>query len=106
MAWMFLLLAGMLEILFTTALRYADGFKNIPWTIVFIFCIAGCMYCLDSATRQIPLGTAYAVWTGIGALGSLVIGMLWFNEPVSLVRTLLIMLLVGSIIGLKMTSGH
>lgn len=106
MAWLFLLGAGVLEIMFTTTLRFVDGFKNIPWTIVFVLCTAACMFCLNMATRQIPLGTAYAVWVGIGAIGTLIIGMVWFHEPVSIVRNLLIFLLVGSIIGLKLTSGN
>lgn len=106
MAWFFLMAAGLLEILFTTTLRFVDGFRNLPWTIVFIFCIGSSMFCLNMATRQIPLGTAYAVWTGIGAMGTLIIGMVWFNEPVTLVRCLLVSLLIGSIVGLKLTATH
>lgn len=106
MAWIYVLIGGVLEVGFTTCMRYTDGFKNIPWTLAFLACIAGSMYALELATKTIPIGTAYAVWTGIGALGTVVIGMLWYHEPANLVRCLLICLLVGSIVGLKVTSGH
>jgi len=106
MAWIYLLIGGILEIMFTTTLRYVDGFKNIPWTIVFICCIAASMFFLDLATRHIPIGTAYAVWTGIGALGTVIVGIIWYHEPLSLIRGLLLLVLVGAIVGLKLTSGH
>lgn len=106
MAWLFIIFGGALEIGFTTCLRYTEGFKNIPWTVAFLVCIAGSMYFLQLGAKAIPLGTAYAVWTGIGALGTVLIGMLWYNEPATIVRGLLICLLIGSIAGLKLTSGH
>jgi quaternary ammonium compound-resistance protein SugE len=106
MAWLFIVMGGTFEVGFTTCMRYTDGFKNIPWTIAFLVCIAISMYFLEMATKSIPIGTAYAVWTGIGALGTVVIGMIWYHEPASLVRGLLICGLVGCIAGLKLTSGH
>lgn len=107
MAWFYLILGGVFEIGFTTCLRYTDGFKNVPWTLAFIVCIALSMLFLEVATRTgIPLGTAYAVWTGIGAVGTVAIGMIWFNEPATLVRMLLVLGVVGCITGLKLTSGH
>ncbi|WP_028605327.1 DMT family transporter [Ottowia thiooxydans] len=106
MAWFFVFIGGVLEVGFTTCMRYTDGFRNIPWTIGFLVCIAASMYFLELATKSIPIGTAYAVWTGIGALGTVLIGMIWFHEPATLVRGLLIFVLVGAIAGLKITSGH
>ena len=64
------------------------------------------MFFLEMGARNIPIGTAYAVWTGIGALGTVLIGMIWYHEPASLIRILLILLLIGSVAGLKLTSGH
>jgi quaternary ammonium compound-resistance protein SugE len=106
MAWVYILIGGLLEIGFTTCMRYVDGFKNIPWTLAFLVCIVGSMLFLEAATKSIPIGTAYAVWTGIGALGTVVVGMAFFGEPASLLRGALVLALVGSIAGLKLTSGH
>ena len=106
MSWLVLLVGGVFEIGFTTCLRYTDGFRNVPWTLGFMVCAAASFLALEHATKVIPLGTAYAVWTGIGALGTVVIGMIWFSEPATAMRGALILLLVGSIVGLKVTSGH
>ncbi|WP_411901449.1 DMT family transporter [Methylorubrum thiocyanatum] len=107
MAWLYLALGGLFEVGFTTCLRFTDGFRNIPWTLAFIVCIGLSMLFLDMATRSaIPLGTGYAIWTGIGAIGTVLIGMAWFGEPATLVRVLLVLGVVGCIAGLKLTSGH
>ncbi|NIE72708.1 multidrug efflux SMR transporter [Pantoea sp. Acro-807] len=106
MSWIYILTGGLLEIGFTTCMRYTDGFRNVPWTLAFLACIAGSMFFLEMGTRNIPIGTAYAVWTGIGALGTVLIGMIWYHEPATLIRLLLILVLVGSVAGLKLTSGH
>lgn len=106
MNWFFLLLGGVFEVAFTTCLRYVDGFRNLPWTAGFVASVILSMTFLDMAARTIPLGTAYAVWTGIGALGTVLIGMAWFGEPHTAVRLLLIAGIVGCVTGLKATSGH
>ncbi|MFP1743625.1 DMT family transporter [Lonsdalea quercina] len=106
MAWIYVLMGGVLEVGFTTCLRYTDGFRNIPWTLAFLVCVIGSMCFLELGARSIPIGTAYAVWTGIGALGTVLVGIIWYHEPATLVRGLLICLLVGSVAGLKLTSGH
>ena len=105
MNWFYLLLAGVLEIAFTTTLRYVNGFKNLPATAAFFVCMVASLYMVGLATRSIPLGTAYAIWTAIGAAGTVVIGMAWFGEPVTAVRVLLIVGIVGCVVGLKLTSG-
>jgi quaternary ammonium compound-resistance protein SugE len=106
MAWLWLVLGGLFEVGFTTCLRYADGFRSLPWTLGFLVSVTASMALLELASRSIPMGTAYAVWTGIGALGTVVIGILWFGEAASLVRLLLIVGAVGCIAGLKATAGH
>lgn len=106
MAWVWLLLGGVFEVGFTTCLRYADGFRNIPWTLGFLVSVTLSMALLEYASRSIPMGTAYAVWTGIGALGTVLIGIVWFGEAATPVRLLLILGAVACIAGLKLTSGH
>ncbi|WCT73689.1 multidrug efflux SMR transporter [Sphingomonas naphthae] len=102
MAWLFLLIGGLFEVGFTTCLRFVDGFRNIPWTLGFLGSLAMSMGLVWFASRTIPLGTAYAVWTGVGAAGTVMVGILWFGEPASAMRLALIAVLIGSIVGLKL----
>ncbi|HZB69339.1 MAG TPA: multidrug efflux SMR transporter [Sphingomicrobium sp.] len=104
MAWFYLILGGLFEIGFTTSLRFVDGFRNGPWTIAFLVSVAISMALLELAARTIPMGTAYAVWGGIGALGTVVVGILWFDEPATLIRALLILTIVAAIAGLRLTA--
>ncbi len=104
MAWFYLVLGGLFEVGFTTALRFVDGFKNLPWTLAFLVSVAISMALLELAARTIPMGTAYAVWGGIGALGTVIVGILWFDEPATLIRALLILTIVAAIAGLRLTS--
>ncbi len=106
MAWLYLIIGGLFEIGFTTCLRFTDNFKNIPYTIAFALCAILSFVFLDLAAKTIPLGTAYAVWTGIGALGTVIVGMIWFHEPSTPIRLLLIFALIACVAGLKLTSGH
>ncbi|WP_457309888.1 DMT family transporter [Sphingomonas sp. UYAg733] len=106
MAWILLIIGGCFEIGFTTCLRYVDGFRNMPWTFGFLASVTLSMALLEMASRSIPMGTAYAVWGGIGALGTVLVGIAWFGEPASLPRLLLILGVVLCIAGLKLTSGH
>ena len=102
MAWLLLIVGGLFEVGFTTALRFVDGFRNLPWTMAFLGSVAMSMGLLEVAARTIPMGTAYAVWAGIGAVGTVIVGMVLFNEPTTLVRLLLILTIVASIAGLKL----
>ena len=104
MAWFLLILGGLFEIGFTTSLRFVDGFRNLPWTLAFLASVAISMGLLEMAARTIPMGTAYAVWGGIGALGTVVVGILWFDEPATLVRAMLILTIVAAIAGLRLTA--
>ena len=104
MAWLLLLIGGLFEVGFTTTLRFVDGFRNLPWTLAFLASVAVSMGLLEMAARTIPMGTAYAVWGGIGALGTVVVGILWFDEPATLVRAMLILTIVAAIAGLRLTA--
>ena len=104
MAWLLLILGGLFEIGFTTCLRFVDGFRNLPWTLGFLASVTLSMGLLERAARDIPMGTAYAVWGGIGAAGTVLVGILWFGEPVTSVRILLLLALIACIIGLRLTA--
>lgn len=105
MGWLFLVLASVFEVGFTTTLRFTDNFKNVPAVDAFVVCVCLSLVFLELANRSIPLGTAYAIWTGVGAAGTVVIGMLWFDEPATAVRGLLILGIIACAIGLKFTAG-
>jgi quaternary ammonium compound-resistance protein SugE len=106
LSWTMLLLAGFFEIGFTTAMRLSNGFSKLWPSLLFVAFAALSFACLQRATREIPLGTAYAVWTGVGAAGTLLVGIVAFSEPVNLSRMILLALLLGSIIGLKVFAPH
>jgi len=103
MAWVWLIVGGLFEVGFTTSLRFVDGFRNLPWTLAFLASVAVSMGLLELASRQIPMGTAYAVWGGIGAVGTVAVGMLWFGEPATIIRLLLILAIVAAIGALRIT---
>ncbi len=102
MAWMWLAVAGMFEVGFTTCLRYTDGFKHLPWTAGFFTCAVLSFVFLERAAKAIPLGTAYAVWVGIGAVGTVLVGVLFDGEPLGFVRAALLIGLLACIAGLKL----
>lgn len=104
MPWLWLIVGGLFEVGFTTSLRFVDGFRNVPWTIAFLISVAISMALLEVASRSIPMGTAYAVWGGIGAVGTVIVGLIWFGEPASTVRVLLILVIVAAIAGLRLAA--
>ena len=104
MPWLWLIIGGLFEVGFTTSLRFVDGFRNLPWTIAFLVSVAISMALLEVASRSIPMGTAYVVWGGIGAVGTVIVGLAWFGEPASTIRLLLILLIVAAIAGLRLVS--
>jgi len=106
MAWTFLLTAGMLEIVATTVFRYTEGMSRLVPTVAFFALGIASFYCLNRSLSGIPLGTAYAVWTGIGAAGTAIIGIWAYGEAATLMRIVLLFGLVGCIVGLKFVSAH
>lgn len=104
MAWFYLVVAGLFEVAFTTSLKLSNNFTNTKWTVAFFIAISLSFQFLNMAIQKIPLGTAYAVWTGIGAVGTALVGILFFNEPSYFWRVFFIFLLIGSIVGLKLVS--
>lgn len=104
MAWVWLILGGCFEVGFTTCLRFVDGFRHVGWTVAFLVSVSLSMALLELAARSIPLGTAYAVWTGIGAVGTVLVGIVWFGEPLGGVRLALIFGLVACVAGLKLVA--
>lgn len=106
MAWVYLVIAGLFEVGFTTSLKLSDNFSNRPWAVAFFVSISLSFFFLNKAIQTIPMGTGYAVWTGIGAVGTVIVGILLFKEPADFWRLFFIFLLIGSILGLKLVSNH
>ncbi|ONF94966.1 DMT family transporter [Sphingomonas jeddahensis] len=104
MAWMWLIIGGLFEVGFTTCLRHVDGFRNLGWTAGFLASVTMSMGLLELASRSISMGTAYAVWGGIGALGTVLVGIAFYGEPATPVRIALIFGVVLCIAGLKLTA--
>ncbi len=105
MAWLWLCIGGLFEVGFTTSLRFVDGFRNVPWTFTFLVSVALSMGLLEYAARTIPMGTAYAVWGGIGAAGTVLVGIAFFGESLGTIRLLLLVGLIFCIVGLKLAHG-
>ena len=106
MAWLELLLAGGLEVFWSTFMKLSEGFTRPLYTVLTLIGLVLSFLFLSQATRVLPLGTAYAIWTGIGAVGAVVVGIVIFKEPVTALRRVFVVLLLTGIIGLKATSGH
>lgn len=105
MAWVLLVVAGLLEVCWAIGLKYTEGFTRLVPSVLTGAAIVASMVLLSLAAKQLPIGTAYAVWVGIGALGAAVLGMVLFHEPVTPLRIFFLSLLLVAIVGLKATSG-
>lgn len=104
MSWVLLVIAGLLEVCWAIGLKYTEGFTKL-WPSVFtLTTLAASMFLLAKASQTLPIGTAYGVWVGIGALGAAILGIYLFNEPASALRIMFLVLLLVSIIGLKLTA--
>lgn len=101
MAWIILIIAGLFEVGFTTCLKLSNNFTNYKWSAGFFVCITLSFLLLNKAIQTIPIGTAYSVWTGIGAVGTVLMGIMFYKEPLDVWRLLFIFLLIGSVAGLK-----
>ncbi|MBX3255058.1 MAG: multidrug efflux SMR transporter [Chitinophagaceae bacterium] len=107
MNWVILIIAGLFEVGFATCLgkaKEAQGTIAVYWYSAFVICLAMSMYLLIKAAETLPIGTAYAVWTGIGAVGTAIMGIILFKDPVDFWRIFFITTLIGSVIGLKVAS--
>jgi quaternary ammonium compound-resistance protein SugE len=104
MAWLWLTAAGLLEIVWAVGLKYTDGFTRLVPSALTVVAMVGSVYLLALAVRAIPIGTAYAVWTGIGAVGVAILGMVLFGEPKDALRIGAILLIVLGIAGLKLVT--
>lgn len=102
--WIALVVAGLLEVCWAVGLKYTDGFRKPLASVLVIAAIAASMFLLSWAARTLPIGTAYAVWVGIGAFGAAILGIILFREPVTAARMAFLALLLVSIVGLKATS--
>lgn len=105
MAWFYLLLAGLMEVGWAIGLKYTDGFTRFWPSLLTSVAIIASMIFLALALRTLPMGTAYAIWTGIGTIGTVAFGILLFNEPSDVLRLVCIGLILAGIIGLKFVSG-
>ena len=106
MAWLLLIAAGLLETGFAVALKYSDGFSRTVPTILFLVFAAASFSLLTTALKTLPVGTAYAVWTGIGAAGTALVGVLALGEPATALRFAAIGLIVAGVVVLQAAGGH
>ncbi len=105
MSWVILVIAGLLEVCWAVGLKYTQGFTKLVPSVFVLVTLAASMLLLAKAANVLPIGTAYAVWVGIGALGAAVLGIFLFQEPVTLWRLVFLAMLLTAIIGLKATAG-
>lgn len=104
MAWVYLVIAGLFEIVWAVTIKYTDGFTKWMPSFITLSAMAFSMYFLSKSLKVLPIGTAYAVWTGIGVLGTVIIGITVLGEPHGYFRLFCIFLLIIAILGLKITS--
>jgi len=104
MAWIVLLFAGLLEVVWAVGLKYTHGFTRLTPSIITIVAIIASMGLLAYAMRDLPVGTAYAIWTGIGAVGTAIVGIIFLGESANMFRLLSLVLIITGLIGLKVSS--
>lgn len=104
MGWIYLLIAGLIEVGFTTAIRHTDGFTRLRPSLLVLLLAGVSFFFVARSAETIPLGTAYAVWGGLGAIGTALVGILYFDEPVAFWRLFFLTMLIVSIAGLKLVT--
>jgi quaternary ammonium compound-resistance protein SugE len=104
MAWVYLIIAGLFEICWATSLKFTENFTKLWPSLFFLVTMVASMYFLSLAVKTLPLGTAYAIWTGIGAVGAVIAGIILFSEPATFYRILFVCMIVAGIVGLKISS--
>lgn len=106
MNWIYLVVAGLLEVAWAVGLKYTEGWSKLTPSLITAALMVASFYFLSLAVKDLPIGTAYAIWTGIGTVGAAVLGMVLFDEPRDILRILCILLIIGGIAGLKLTSAN
>jgi quaternary ammonium compound-resistance protein SugE len=104
MAWTILFVAGLMEIGWAIGLKYTEGFTRLVPSVLTLACMAGSIILLGLAVKALPIGTAYAVWTGIGAVGTAILGIILLGDPATALRLACIGLIVSGIVGLKLVT--
>ncbi|MGC7402428.1 quaternary ammonium compound efflux SMR transporter SugE [Pandoraea pneumonica] len=104
MAWILLVFAGLLEVAWAVGLKYTQGFSRLVPSVFTIASMVGSVWLLALAVRTLPLGTAYAIWTGIGAVGAFILGIILFGESASAARIASVTLILAGLVGLKLTT--
>jgi quaternary ammonium compound-resistance protein SugE len=104
MAWIILVLAGLFEVVWAIGLKYTEGFTRLWPTILTVLAILISVWLLGVAMKSLPAGTAYSIWVGVGAVGTVILGILLFNEPANVMRLFSVALIVAGVIGLKLAS--
>ncbi|MDO6461958.1 quaternary ammonium compound efflux SMR transporter SugE [Granulosicoccaceae sp. 1_MG-2023] len=105
MSWFVLFLAGLMEIGWAVGLKYTDGFTRLWPTVGTVLALIGSIFLLGMAVKSLPIGTAYAVWVGIGTVGTAVLGIVLFNDPADALKLISLGLICAGVIGLKLTHG-
>lgn len=102
LAWTLLVLAGVLDVAWAGAMKLNEGFTRLGWSAVSLVVLAALVAALGQAVKVLPVGTAYAVWTGIGAVGTVLLGLVFFGESLGLARLVCLALVIGGVVGLKL----
>ncbi|MGQ8631008.1 DMT family transporter [Agrobacterium sp. DKPNP3] len=103
MAWFLLIISGILDVGWAVSVKMASGYSRPGWSVLSLAFLAAFIFCLGKSLQTLPLGTAYAVWTGIGAVGSVVVGIVVFREPATAVRLFWLAVTLTGILGLKLS---
>jgi len=106
MAWLMLIVAGLFEVVWAYSMKLSDGFTNLTASVVTIVMMMASFGLLSMAMRTLPLGTAYTIWTGIGAVGAFIVGIVFLNEQLSVMRVLAAILIVSGLVLMKLSSAH
>lgn len=106
MPWVYLLIAGLFETVWAVGLKHSHGFTKLTPSLIVVVAMALSVWLLAIAMKSIPLGTAYAIWTGIGTIGAVIYGIMFWNEPLTALRVVFILMIISGLIGLKLVSAH
>lgn len=104
MQWVFLLIAGLFEVVWAVGLKVSENFSKLVPSAVTIVGLIASIYFLSLSLKELPIGTAYAIWTGIGTAGTLIFSIIWFREAITLPQVLCVMMIIGGVMGLKLLS--